>query len=53
MATVKDSIPHVIRTANDPRQSGLHDAIISDVQQVNSKIRLVKLSLPRDGVRTQ
>lgn len=52
MATVKESIPHIIRTADDPRQQGVWTARISEIEQVNSKIRLLKLSLPRDGVRT-
>ncbi|KAL2444313.1 hypothetical protein ABEF95_016593 [Exophiala dermatitidis] len=49
MATVKESIPHIIRTADDPRQQGVWTARISEIEQVNSKIRLLKLSLPRDG----
>lgn len=50
MATVKDSIPHIIRTAEDPRQRGIWSARLSKIDQVNPKIRLLRLSLPRDGV---
>ncbi|KAK5271467.1 hypothetical protein LTR99_001377 [Exophiala xenobiotica] len=49
MATVKDSIPHIVRTAEDPRQKGVWSARLSRIDQVNSKIRLLRLSLPRDG----
>ncbi|KIW17238.1 hypothetical protein PV08_04429 [Exophiala spinifera] len=49
MATVKDSIPHIIRTAEDPRQQGVWTARLSKIEQVNSKIRLLNLSLPREG----
>src|SRR5271155_4389667 len=50
MASVHDSIPHIIRTANDPRQTGLYNATLSHIEQVNSKIRLLRLSLSKDGV---
>ena len=50
MATVKDHIPHMQRTANDPRQTGLFDARISRVDQINSQIRLLRLGLPIDAV---
>ncbi|KAK6379942.1 hypothetical protein LTS17_006016 [Exophiala oligosperma] len=50
MATVKDSIPHMIRTAEDPRQQGVWTARLGKIEQVNSKIRLIRLNLPRDGV---
>ncbi|KIX92150.1 uncharacterized protein Z520_12143 [Fonsecaea multimorphosa CBS 102226] len=49
MATVKDSVPHIIRTAEDPRQSGIWTARLSKIEHVNSKIRLLRLSLQRDG----
>src|SRR5271156_1372285 len=51
MASVVDSIPHTVRTAKDPRQAGLYDVTLSRIEQVNSRIRLLRLSLPRDGVR--
>src|SRR5271170_6363139 len=47
MASVHDSIPHTIRTANDPRQTGLYNATLSHIEQVNSKIRLLRLSLSK------
>jgi hypothetical protein len=50
MATVKDHIPHMQRTANDPRQTGLFDSRISHIDQINSQIRLLRLNLPIDGV---
>ena len=53
MATVKDHIPHMQRTATDPRQTGLFDAKISHIDQINSKIRLLRLNLPIDGVGLQ
>ena len=51
MASVVDSIPHTVRTAKDPRQAGLYDVTLARIEQVNSRIRLLQLSLPRDGVR--
>jgi hypothetical protein len=50
MASVKDSIPHIIRTAEEPRQQGVWSARLSKIEQINSKIRLLRLSLPKDGV---
>lgn len=50
MADVKDAIPHVVRTAADQRQEGLHDATIGRIEQVNSKIRLFRLYLLPDAV---
>ena len=52
MATVKDSIPHVVRTAHERRHSGSWVATLSKIEQVNSTIRLLRLSLPKEGVRT-
>ncbi|RVX66153.1 hypothetical protein B0A52_09882 [Exophiala mesophila] len=49
MATVKDSIPHIIRTADDPRQNGIWSARLSRIEQINSRIRLLRLSLPKEG----
>lgn len=53
MATVKDSIPHIVRTAHEPRQQGMWTATLSKIEQVNSTIRLLRLSLPKDGVCSQ
>jgi len=50
MATVKDSIPHVVRTAQDQRQQGLYTATIGRIEQVNSGIRLFRLYLDTDQV---
>lgn len=52
MATVKDSIPHVVRTAHERRNSGSWSATLSNIEQINSTIRLLRLSLPKEGVRT-
>src|SRR2546421_3586397 len=51
MASVANSIPHAVRTANDPHQADFYDVTVSRVEQVNSRIRLLRLSLLRDGVR--
>ena len=45
-----DNVPHVIRTAADPRQSGMYTVFLSDVQQVNEDIRLIRLSIPTSEV---
>lgn len=50
MATVSDSIPHLVRTARDPRQQGLHRVNVSKVDQVNSLVRLIQLELPSNSV---
>lgn len=52
MATVKDSVPHLARTAADERQRTLYSASIGRIEQVNSKIRLLRLYLDGDQVRT-
>ena len=50
MATVKDSIPHVERTATDQRQSSMVGATIGRIEQVNSRIRLLRLYLDNNQV---
>lgn len=50
MATVSDSIPHLVRTSNDPRQEGLHFVTVSKVHEVNSSVRLIRLQLADGGV---
>lgn len=50
MATVKDSIPHVVRTAQDQRQQGFYSATIGRIEQVNDTIRLYRLYLDNDQV---
>lgn len=42
------SVPHELRTASEPRQDSLHSVRLSKVTQVNSTIRLLHLTLPRD-----
>ena len=51
MATVKNSIPHTVRTAHERRHSGAWTATLSKIEDVNSIIRLLRLGLPKDGVR--
>lgn len=52
MATVReDSIPHVVRTAHEQRIAGTFNAVISQVDQVNSTIRLIRLGLVGEVVR--
>ncbi|KAK5106981.1 hypothetical protein LTS08_001106 [Lithohypha guttulata] len=48
MATVKDSIPHIVRTSADQRQRDMFRATIGRIEQVNSKIRLLRLYLDND-----
>jgi hypothetical protein len=50
MASVNDSVPHVVRTAHEPRQAGMWQATLSKIDQVNSTIRLLRLSLLKDQV---
>ena len=50
MATVKDSIPHVVRTAKDERQRTMYSASIGRIEQVNSTIRLLRLYLDNEQV---
>ncbi|KAI9055316.1 hypothetical protein LZ554_000276 [Drepanopeziza brunnea f. sp. 'monogermtubi'] len=44
MATVKAAIPHIERTAAEPRHNRLHRVVLSQITQVNSTIRLLQLS---------
>jgi hypothetical protein len=50
MVTASDSLPHIIRTAKDPRQDGLYSVTISKIDEVNSSVRLIQLALPNAGV---
>ncbi len=52
MASVFNSVPHIIRTAKDPRQLDLHKVIVSKVDEVNSSVRLIQLQFPNTGVGT-
>ncbi|MCJ1332776.1 hypothetical protein MMC10_009470 [Thelotrema lepadinum] len=40
------STSHPERTVSQPRQSGLHNATISHIRSINSRIRLIRLGLP-------
>lgn len=51
MATVHDSIPHEVRTATQPRESGIEPVVLSQIREVNESIRLLRLSA-RDKERT-
>ena len=42
--------PHVIRTAADVRQEGLHTVYVSDIKTVGDDIRIIHLKLPFDSV---
>lgn len=50
MATVKDSVPHIVRTATDERQRTMYSASVGRIEQVNSKVRLLRLYLDNDQV---
>ncbi|EPS33652.1 hypothetical protein PDE_08614 [Penicillium oxalicum 114-2] len=43
----EDSIPHELRTAAEPRQNTLYPVRLSRVEQANSSVRLLQLTLPR------
>ncbi|KAJ5303341.1 Riboflavin synthase-like beta-barrel [Penicillium atrosanguineum] len=42
----EDSIPHELRTAAEPRQNQLYPVRLSQVDQINLSIRLLRLALP-------
>lgn len=42
------SVPHTERTAAEPRQNRLYKVRLSHVREVNSKVRLIRLAIPRD-----
>ncbi|KAJ5190532.1 uncharacterized protein N7498_009517 [Penicillium cinerascens] len=46
MSQREDSIPHELRTAAEPRQNHLYPVRLSQVDQVNPSIRLLRLALP-------
>lgn len=46
MSQREDSIPHELRTAAEPRQIHLYPVRLSQVDQVNPSIRLLRLALP-------
>ncbi|KAF2721864.1 hypothetical protein K431DRAFT_293987 [Polychaeton citri CBS 116435] len=43
MATVRDSIPHIERTAAQPRENALEPVILSHIREVNENVRLLRL----------
>ena len=45
MAPRKDSIPHEMRTAAEPRQNKLHAVRLAHIEQINPSVRLLRLSL--------
>ncbi|EKD12423.1 uncharacterized protein L3040_001034 [Drepanopeziza brunnea f. sp. 'multigermtubi'] len=54
MATVKAAIPHIERTAAEPRHNRLHRIVLSQITQVNSTIRLLRLSpVDKEPIRFQ
>lgn len=44
MATERARLPHEERTADEPRDPNLHAVILKRIQDVNSNIRLFRLS---------
>lgn len=46
MSPRKDSIPHEMRTAAEPRQNKLYTVHLTHVEQINPTVRLLRLSLP-------
>lgn len=46
-----DSIPHVDRTANEPRDPTLHSLSLAKIDRINPTTRLFKLRASGDGVK--
>ncbi|KAH8427973.1 FAD-dependent oxidoreductase [Aspergillus melleus] len=46
----KTSVPHLVRTAAEPRQNRLYNVHISHIEQVNPSIRLFQLAIPPQNV---
>jgi hypothetical protein len=46
MSPRKDSVPHELRTAAEPRQNKLYTVRLMHVEQISPTIRLLRLSLP-------
>lgn len=42
----KTSVPHVVRTAAEPRQNRLYNVRLSHIEQANPTVRLLHLTLP-------
>lgn len=46
----KTSLPHLLRTAAEPRQNRLYNVHVSHVEQVNPSVRLFQLAIPPQNV---
>lgn len=46
-----DSIPHIDRTANEPRDPTLHSLSLAKIDRINPTTRLFKLRASGDGVK--
>ena len=49
MATVRCSLPHEDRTANEPREANLEPVVLSHLREINSSIRILRLSAVDPG----
>ncbi|PLB55263.1 hypothetical protein P170DRAFT_432793 [Aspergillus steynii IBT 23096] len=48
----KTSVPHLERTAAEPRQNRLYNVHLSHIEQVNPSVRLFQLAIPPQNVET-
>lgn len=53
MVQETDSVPHVDRTASEPRDPNLHSLELVAVRKINSTVRLFKLRASESGVKFQ
>lgn len=44
MATIRSSLPHEERTAQEPRENRLEPVILSHIREVNDNVRLLRLN---------
>lgn len=44
MATIRTSLPHEDRTAQEPRDPSVHSVILANIREVNENIRLLRLN---------
>ncbi|MCJ1243110.1 hypothetical protein MMC30_000307 [Trapelia coarctata] len=49
MSISRSALSHIERTAREPRQNALHQVVLSRIDQVNPKIRLLRLEIPDRG----
>jgi len=49
MGPSRSALSHIERTAREPRQNALHQVVLSRIEQVNPKIRLLRLEIPDRG----